>query len=387
MKAEKKHQVRPRGEDLRFIGEEYSWQPGEITAENRKHEMTKALSWLNYVADDKDQRRFVEEWIKNFRPKTAKEDLVFWDLVHDRYVLPTYRNLARLAMRGFPLTDEEHERIWQHIQAAAVKSDAVLPTDEPASSEPKIGIQERINLQVDDAVVEIEDAVSGMLRGTDAPALELNKIKAVGKFSSVHYRRLADALRPMLIELTELREARADRKTEDSAKLQLVEGYEFVSNRNLKTVLSYLENLVGTSLRLADEKKSVKIRKKKPVDKAKLVRRFKFMPKHEELKLKSLEPVSCLGTSEIWTYDSRRRKLAVYRAEFAGSIAIKGSSFVGFAENSSVQKTLRKPERQLAEFLALNKNQLRKWFDAIKSTEHRANGRSNDKLVVLRAIE
>jgi len=388
VKAEKKYQVRPRAEDMRMVGEERSWAPGSITDANRKMEMMQGLAWLNYVAVDKDHRRFIEDWIREFRSKTAAQDMDLWNKVHDRHVIPTYCNLARLASRGFPLNNDEHARIWAHILDAAAKSDVIVAvTNTGPKPEPKLGVQERINLQVDEAVIEIEDSVSALLRDAAARVQELNKVPAAAKFSAVHYRRLADALKPMLIELTELREARANRNSDDAAAQQLVEGYSSVTNRALKATLAYLENIVGTAIRLAGEKKVVRLRKKKPVDKAKLVRRFKYLTKNDELKIKSIDPVACLNTSEVWTYDARRRKLAVYRAEFSGSIAIKGSSFAGFAENSSLQKTLRKPDKQLAEFLSLNKNQLRKWFDAIKSTEHRVNGRSNDSLVILRVIE
>jgi hypothetical protein len=165
-----------------------------------------------------------------------------------------------------------------------------------------------------------------------------------------------------------------------------VEAYEYVGNKNLKTLLQFLESVVGTSIRLAGERKVARTRKKKPVDKAKLVRRFKYQSKNDELKVKSLDPVACLNSSEVWTYDARRRKLAVYRAEFAGSIVIKGAGLDGYAANSSLQKTLRKPDKQIAEFMALNKNQLRKWFDSIKSVQYSPNGRSNDNLLILRVI-
>ena len=141
---------------------------------------------------------------------------------------------------------------------------------------------------------------------------------------------------------------------------------------------------MGTANRLALEKKVARARKKKPTDKAKLVRHFKFLPKLDELKLASLQPVGTLNSSEVWVYNSKTKKLGVYRGEFNGSIMIKGSSFIGFAVNSSVQKKLRKPEKQIAEFQALNKNQLRKYFEGIKGVEHRLNGRSNLFTLLLR---
>ena len=127
-----------------------------------------------------------------------------------------------------------------------------------------------------------------------------------------------------------------------------------------------------------------KVRKKNPVDKVKLVRKLKYMVKNDEFKITSINPVNCLNVSELWVYNSKTRKLGVYRSEFPGSILVKGTGFTGILEKSSIQKTLRKPEKQLAEFMALGKNQLRKWFDAIKGVELKMKPRINDQTLLLR---
>jgi hypothetical protein len=65
-------------------------------------------------------------------------------------------------------------------------------------------------------------------------------------------------------------------------------------------------------------------------------------------------------------------------------LSVKGTSIIGFNENLSVQKTLRKPEEQLKEFKAAGKVQLRKFLDDIKAVDIKLNGRINEEVVLLR---
>jgi hypothetical protein len=65
-------------------------------------------------------------------------------------------------------------------------------------------------------------------------------------------------------------------------------------------------------------------------------------------------------------------------------LSVKGTSIIGFNENLSVQKTLRKPEEQLKEFKAAGKVQLRKFLDDIKAVDIKLNGRINEEVVLLK---
>ena len=65
---------------------------------------------------------------------------------------------------------------------------------------------------------------------------------------------------------------------------------------------------------------------------------------------------------------------------------MKGTSILDFDESKSVQKTLRKPEQQLAEFMKTTKVQIRKHMESIKTTETKLNGRCNEDTLLLRIL-
>jgi len=52
-----------------------------------------------------------------------------------------------------------------------------------------------------------------------------------------------------------------------------------------------------------------------------------------------------------------------------------------------VAKTLRKPAEQLKQFADSGKVQLRTFLDKIKATEIKLNGRTNDQVILLKAIK
>jgi hypothetical protein len=57
---------------------------------------------------------------------------------------------------------------------------------------------------------------------------------------------------------------------------------------------------------------------------------------------------------------------------------------IGFDEEKSTQKTLRKPEETLKEFKLAGKIKLRKFLEEIKTTETKLNGRINLDTIILR---
>jgi hypothetical protein len=66
------------------------------------------------------------------------------------------------------------------------------------------------------------------------------------------------------------------------------------------------------------------------------------------------------------------------------TLSVKGTSIINFNENSSIQKTLRKPEEKLKEFKAAGKVQLRKFLDDINATDTKLTGRINEEVILLK---
>jgi hypothetical protein len=124
---------------------------------------------------------------------------------------------------------------------------------------------------------------------------------------------------------------------------------------------------------------------RKPPQKEKLVAKLKYMKNDPITKLVSVSPVDIVGAQELWVYNTKTRKLGKYVAEgMGGALGVKGTAITGFNESISVQKTLRKPEVQLKEFMSAGKIQLRKFLDDIKATDIKLNGRINTDTILLK---
>jgi len=127
-----------------------------------------------------------------------------------------------------------------------------------------------------------------------------------------------------------------------------------------------------------------KPRAKKSVPAEKIVAKLKYMKTNEPLKLVSINPTDIIGATELWVYNSKTRKLGKYVSDEYKTLSVKGTTIIGFNENLSVCKTLRKPEEKLKEFKAAGKVQLRKFLDDINATDTKMNGRLNEEIILLK---
>jgi hypothetical protein len=98
----------------------------------------------------------------------------------------------------------------------------------------------------------------------------------------------------------------------------------------------------------------------------------------------SVSPTDIIGSTELWVYNTKSRKLGKYVSAEYQTLSVKGTSIINFNENLSICKTLRKPEEKLKEFKAAGKVQLRKFLDDINATDTKMNGRLNEEIILLK---
>jgi hypothetical protein len=175
---------------------------------------------------------------------------------------------------------------------------------------------------------------------------------------------------------------------------QLKEGYSHLDNKALKKVMTFLQDVLGACDMLMKEGKvNRKPRKPKAINKEKVVAKMKYRKTDEDLKLVSINPSDIIGADELWVYNVKTRKIGKYVASVidplgagreGSGLSIKGTTIIGFKEEESIQKTLRKPKEQLKEFADCGKVKLRKYMDDIKTTDIKLNGRINLDTVLLK---
>ena len=174
---------------------------------------------------------------------------------------------------------------------------------------------------------------------------------------------------------------------EQEMVLQLVEGYAHLGKLQIRALHKFLERAVADCASYVQVKKvERKPRAVKTKTPAQLVRKFKYLKEFAELGLTSISPEKLVEGSEAWLYNTKTRKLIyVVADEMLKTYNVKSNSVIGFDPNKSVMKTLRKPAEQLKALIAGGKPANRKFFQDIKATEVKYNGRGNEHVVLLKA--
>ena len=165
---------------------------------------------------------------------------------------------------------------------------------------------------------------------------------------------------------------------------QLAEGYSHVKRSTLKHLLAFFEGVTTGLMETKQAKKITRIRRKRPVDKNKLVRRLKYTKQHEEYK--SIDPVEIIGASEVWVYDIKRKRLGVYASEYANTLGVKGTVIDNYSLTKSYEKTVRKDEYVKA-FMECRKNGLHTFMDKVRGKKFPAKSRVQATMVLLRVIK
>ena len=107
------------------------------------------------------------------------------------------------------------------------------------------------------------------------------------------------------------------------------------------------------------------------------------MKEFAELKLKSAKPEDMIGAKEVWIYNTKYRKVQVYKSNTG--LAIKGTTLIGFDVVDSKSMTLRKPE-DFFKGLSIGKRALNAAFKTLKTKPATPNGRINEECIILGAF-
>ena len=95
-------------------------------------------------------------------------------------------------------------------------------------------------------------------------------------------------------------------------------------------------------------------------------------------------PFFIIGSSEVWFYNTKYRRVGVYRAE-NGTVSVKGTTIIGFDIKESKAFTLRKPE-EFFKGLSMGKRALSNALKTLKTKPTQPNGRINEETIILGAF-
>ena len=168
--------------------------------------------------------------------------------------------------------------------------------------------------------------------------------------------------------------------------MYFVEGYSNFKKSKLKKLLELYQSIIdaaeGTAQSAKAERKP-RTRKDKPA--SVIVAKLKYKKEDTELKIKSVLPTTIVNAQELWVFNTKYRKLQVYRASGPKGLTVKGTSIIGYEPEESSSKTVRKPEL-LAGFAEMSKRPLTSAYKALKTSESKVNGRINEECILLKVF-
>ena len=267
-------------------------------------------------------------------------------------------------------------------------------------------IQERIAERVREIVVPIEDWLERLITMPDRfnpETFQLIDHFKKEKVGGVHARKIIEMYETQYKEYKDLLELRKknlkfkeiDEEGEgDSEERQLLESYEDISNEVIEKGIKAHDNIFKACDYMIDiANANRKPRKKKPISKDKLVSKLQYSKEDTKYNLKSIDPKDIITAEQLWVFNTKTRKLGIYVASVLDprglnregtGLSVKGTSVQGFDPEKSVQKTLRKPEEQLFEFMKCGPVKSKTFFSEIKSMEIALTGRINPDTILLK---
>ena len=364
--------------DEKYTGYEPQWDTERALAMSNDefdHHLRKSFFYYNYHYGVKDLKPDFCKWLaeqKDFQ--ISKTDLS--KVIKSRWVPITACALIAAHRVGMPLKPNAIQYLETAIRDVCEKYDYYSEDDDqPVAAEEAKPVVRQPTIQ--DRLNEKTAATIGELEGyfDDLESIKFYDFLVTQNVPQGQLGKIEKVYADRRVELEQ-----AQGRMDD----QLIEGYKHLKAADYKRIYAWLDELQKAIEQYRGVKKATKkARVKKSPSKEKLIAKVKYAKQDAVLKLVSVNPVDIIGAGELWVYNTKTRKLGQYIASNSSGLAVKGTTLENFTEKS-VQKTLRKPEQQLAEFMKATKVQLRKFMDGVKTTEIALNGRINEDTLLLR---
>jgi hypothetical protein len=366
----------------------------------------RAKHYVHYEIESKDWLNKVKDYIKKHYDKKAVANinkLPDWKLGNSSHWAATIAMLEQapdlvpdtyktgLANWITNLNDEGKAVVEVKKAEEKTKKNVYVPT-----------IQERMRDTCSTMTESIEEFVDNFVRNPDPKLVkDFNPVSdlRMNLAKAGHARIIRNwyvGERDELYALNNPPSAAALKKMSDHDKemvAQLKEGYRHLDTKQKKTLLEVFQKIVDACDIIERESKTTRApRKVKAKSPEKQVEKLKFKISDDKYGIASVPPANLIGANIALVFNTKTRKLGMYRASnvdpkglarVGTGFSVKGTTLVGYDENTSIQKTVRKPEEVLPQVRKTTRAKTEKVFGAITTTETKLNGRFNEDTVIL----
>ena len=408
---------------------EPSWEgweewTGEQIHKHRRH----THSWYYEHFKPADLYTNVPKWMEQDDDFYSKEDIKAVKNAPNSALSITAGIVARMDLMGAPRLNKKEADHWESLagtsgeltcgverflrgkiaDAIKIGSEVVEVKEEEAKEKVKKyvpTIQERIQEQCRQMCEPIEDWLESWVedpKSFDPEGLDISKHLKRVQCTQAHARKMRQWYEAEVQDFNDLdrmpTKGQLAKMSDHDADMweQLKEGYAHLKKSDIAKYKKANAKLLSNFDMIIDLAKATrKPRKAKARSASKVVEKLKFCKADDKYSLASIDPTSIVGANELWVFNIKTRKIGKYiasnidpkgLAREGSGLSVKGTTIIGFDEEQSIQKTMRKPVDQLKEFKDSGKVKLRTFLDDIKTTDTKLNGRCNPETVLLKVV-
>jgi len=367
--------LNPRDADTKYLGDE-PFFPVQPDSESRNIALTRGFTWYNRFYNKKDAKDLLAQYLDHHN---RGDEAKVIRKVDEKEFLMTLSWLARMTLRGLELTEHEELTLENEIsRLLKVVNKPEIIVKEPSN---RPNVQEIMREKAREAAGELEGLFDEFYTTGKAST---KIVDVVAKYNVLPQHI------PLIVEIWKKKQTEFEEVSETEDK-ELKEAYGNLGKVQLRNTLKFVEQVLSDLNSYISIKKASKApRKKKAIPVEKIVSKLKYLKEFKDpvnkIDLISVHPTKLHGASEAWVYDTAKRKLHHYIAdEYSKSFTVKGNTILGFDNNTSEIKTLRKPGEQIKEIMG-SKPAARKYFKDIKAVGAIPNGRFNENMIILKAF-
>lgn len=331
-----------------------------------KLSMVHALNYYNNIDDDKKKRSWAYAYWKQ-----QGHDVKPLDKLSDSW-FHTVGAVAHMVTNEMPIHESDVIKLdsayGQMMKMAMQEKEVETPTK---STEPKKSIQDYMNEVASEHIGEFEGAIDILIQTGDV--LETKAYLTYNQVKAPVAKRIGDWAKTKYNEY---------KGTLDDKELTDAYGGKRIINR----VVSFLEQIVADCSTMAQIAKTTRApRKRKPQPPSKIVAKMKWMREFIDLGMKSIFPEKIIGSSEVWLYDTAKRRIVRYVSQDGYELSVKGTTLLNWDPEKSGSKIVRKPEI-LKGYENHSKRPMNNIFNEIKGVVGRVNGRTNENQIILKVF-
>jgi hypothetical protein len=297
--------------------------------------------------------------------------------VHDNQIKMSCCSLARMMTNGAKLNEVLLQRVTNHI-------DDMIKSIKPSTVREKVStvtVADRVHDKAMDILADVEHELDMLYVNNYISEFSMYNLLKIADAKPVMGKFIKDAYKPLLAEL---------QAVANKTDKVLLEGYVSMPKKQLTNYLKFVNMIISDSEQYFSNRVKTTVRKptaKKPVNNAALLKTFKYLPEHKELKIVSFPPINIFEATSVWIYNTKYKKLTVLNAEEGKKLSVRGTTIVNVDETKSECKTVRKPAETLKAVSDSGKVPLRTFMQTLSTKPSPVTGRVGEDVILLKAIK